>query len=83
MKSSYVVLIAVLLPMMLNLGGLRPIQAQEFRATLTGQVTDPSGAVVVSASVSAVENDTHITYTGTTSATGVYYIPYVLPGTYT
>jgi Carboxypeptidase regulatory-like domain len=63
--------------------GARLIQAQEFRSTLTGQVIDPSGAVIAGATVLAVENDTQIAYSGTTSDTGVYYIPYMLPGTYT
>ncbi len=57
--------------------------AQEFRATLTGQVTDPSGALVAKATVTAVNNDTGSKYTAQTSDAGVYYIPYVLPGTYT
>ncbi|HEV3278600.1 MAG TPA: carboxypeptidase regulatory-like domain-containing protein [Terriglobia bacterium] len=57
--------------------------AQEFRSALTGQVADPSGAVIPGASVVAVQNDTQITYTATTSGDGVYYIPYMLPGTYT
>jgi hypothetical protein len=56
-------------------------QAQEFRATLTGQVTDQSGAVLKGASVNAVNNASGISYTAKTSAKGVYYIPYVLPGT--
>lgn len=50
---------------------------------LTGQVTDPSGAVIGGATVTAVETSTGTTYTNKTSDRGVYYIPYVLPGTYT
>jgi hypothetical protein len=57
--------------------------AQEFRATLTGQVTDPSGAVVAKAKVTATNVETGSTYTEVTSNAGVYYIPYVVPGTYT
>ncbi len=56
--------------------------AQEFRATLTGQVTDPSGAVVAKAKVTATNVDTGSTYSEVTSSAGVYYIPYVVPGTY-
>src|SRR5277367_3018261 len=57
--------------------------AQEFRATLTGQVTDPSGAIVPKATVTATNNETGSVYTAETSNSGVYYIPYALPGTYT
>ena len=57
--------------------------AQEFRATLTGQVTDPDGRVVAKATVTAVNSDTGSIYTSETSDAGVYYIPYVVPGTYT
>ncbi len=57
--------------------------AQEFRATLTGSVTDPSGAVVPNASVEAVNNDTQQKYNVTTTGKGDYFIPYMLPGTYT
>jgi hypothetical protein len=60
----------------------RPL-AQEFRATLTGQVTDPSGAVIPGAKVTATNTDTGSTYSDVTSKAGVYYIPYVVPGTYT
>jgi len=56
---------------------------QDFRATLTGQVTDPSGAVIKGANVAAVNTDTKTTYTAVTTDNGNYYIPYVLPGTYT
>ncbi len=57
--------------------------AQEFRATLTGEVTDPSGATVGQAQVLAVNRDTQQNYPATTTDKGVYFIPYVLPGTYT
>ena len=59
------------------------LQAQEFRSTLSGRVTDPSGAVVVNATVKAVEVNSKTTYTAQTTKDGTYYIPYVLPGTYT
>src|SRR5580700_1305110 len=56
--------------------------AQEFRATLTGTVTDPTGAAVPKAKVTATNVDTGSDYTDTTTGAGVYYIPYVVPGTY-
>ena len=60
-----------------------PLRAQEFRATLSGAVSDPSGGTIPNAVVTALENSTRLTYTGRTNSTGWYYIPYVLPGTYT
>ena len=57
--------------------------AQDFRSTLTGQVTDPSGALIPGATVTATNVASGTTYKGTTSAKGVYYINYVLPGVYT
>jgi Carboxypeptidase regulatory-like domain len=57
-------------------------QAQEFRATLTGQVSDPSGALVRNATVTAVNIESGTTFTGKTTDKGVYYINYVLPGNY-
>jgi len=56
--------------------------AQEFRATLTGEVTDSTGAVIAKAKVTATNVDTGSTYTDVTTSAGVYYIPYVVPGTY-
>lgn len=57
--------------------------AQEFRATLTGQVTDSTGAVVPKAEIVATNAETGSTYKAHTSDAGVYYIPYIVPGTYT
>jgi hypothetical protein len=62
---------------------MTPSFGQEFRATLSGRVTDSSGAVVVNATVTAVEGSSKTTYTAKTTHDGNYYIPYVLPGTYT
>jgi hypothetical protein len=57
--------------------------AQEFRATLTGQVTDPSGALVPGATVTATNMESGTVYKGKTTDKGDYYINYVLPGDYT
>jgi hypothetical protein len=57
--------------------------AQEFRATITGQVTDPSGAAVPGASISAVSLETRQAYTAHTDAAGEYSLLYLLPGKYT
>jgi hypothetical protein len=59
------------------------LQAQEFRGTLSGHVTDPSGGAVPNASVQAVNNASRQSYSGTTTGAGDYFIPYMLPGSYT
>jgi len=59
------------------------LKSQEFRAVLTGQVTDSLGALIRDVTVKAVNTASDTTYTNKTSDRGVYYIPYVLPGSYT
>jgi Carboxypeptidase regulatory-like domain len=52
------------------------------RATLTGTVTDPSGAAVPNATVKATLTATNQTSDTKTSSTGIYTIPYLVPGVY-
>ncbi|MGH9470485.1 MAG: carboxypeptidase regulatory-like domain-containing protein [Terriglobia bacterium] len=54
--------------------------AQEFRASIIGEVTDPSGAPVPGAVVTAFEHSTNQTYTAKSNADGVYSIDFVQPG---
>ena len=56
--------------------------AQDFRATVTGTVTDSSGAVVPTVSVKAVNTATNETKEVQTDAQGIYTIPYLDPGVY-
>jgi len=58
------------------------LPAQDFRATLTGQVTDPSGAAIPNATVKATNVATNETKEVKTTAEGVYTIPYLDPGNY-
>lgn len=53
-------------------------QVQEF----TGRVTDPSGAVVAQATVIAHNTETGVNTTTTTTSSGDYTIPYLIPGHY-
>ena len=47
------------------------VRAQEFRAVLTGQVTDPSGALIKNAEITAINVDSGTSYTGKTTDKGV------------
>jgi hypothetical protein len=57
--------------------------AQEFRAVLTGQITDPVGAAITGARAAAVNVASGTSYSGKTSDRGVHFIFYVWPGDYT
>lgn len=56
--------------------------AQEFRGTISGTVTDPSGAVVPGASIEVVETQTGTTNKTTTDKAGQYVVPFLAPGEY-
>ena len=57
--------------------------AQEGRGLIIGQVTDPGGAVVPNATVTAVREGTQQKYTAQTNSGGDFSIPYLQPGVYT
>ncbi|HEX8288911.1 MAG TPA: carboxypeptidase-like regulatory domain-containing protein [Pyrinomonadaceae bacterium] len=56
--------------------------AQQITATLTGTITDPNGAVVPGAIVTAKSVETGQSKTATTGDQGNYTIPFLQPGTY-
>ena len=58
------------------------LYAQDFRATLTGTVTDPSGAAVPNATVKATSTATNSIKEVKTTSDGVFTIPYLDPGEY-
>ena len=51
-------------------------------AEITGQVTDPSGAAVPNASVTATNTATNVARPTTTNSAGIYSFPELTPGTY-
>src|SRR5581483_11486785 len=55
---------------------------QEFRATVNGRVTDPTGAAVPNATVTISNAQTNENIT-TTNSEGNYTAPFVRPGVYT
>ena len=57
--------------------------AQEFRGTISGTITDPSGAAVPAASVVATETQTGTVNRTVSDGAGQYVIPFLLPGEYT
>jgi len=60
-----------------------PIAQAQYRTSIQGTVTDPSGAVVPDASVSLTNNETNQTLQATTSSAGVFTFSALLPSTYT
>jgi hypothetical protein len=59
------------------------LAAQEFRATISGTVADPTGAVVPGATVQVRETSTGTINRTVSDAAGQYVVPFLLPGNYT
>jgi hypothetical protein len=59
-----------------------PANAQVSGATLSGTITDPSGAIIAGAKVSITNTATGITRDVTTDSAGLYSAPNLLPGPY-
>ena len=68
------------LPLLLILAA--SISAQDFRASLTGRVTDPSGAVIPNATVTATNIETAVAVKTQTTGTGDYVLTALQPGTW-
>ena len=58
------------------------VAAQDFRATLTGLVTDPSGAAIPGATVKVTNASTNSFKEAKTTSLGNFTIPYLEPGVY-
>ncbi|MBN9663223.1 MAG: carboxypeptidase regulatory-like domain-containing protein [Acidobacteria bacterium] len=56
--------------------------AQGYRASITGKITDPSGAAVPGATVRATDTATNIEAKATSNSEGLYVITFLLPGNY-
>lgn len=59
-----------------------PMWAQTATATITGRVTDPQGAVVPGATVTATNVSTGVARNASTTSGGIYNIPDLQPGDY-
>ncbi len=58
------------------------VSAQTFNGRITGTITDAAGGLVPGASVSAKQIETNVEKKTTTTGSGSYDIPLLLPGTY-
>lgn len=61
---------------------LQPLAGQSTFATLTGQVTDPSGAPVSGAQITVTNTGTGYEYKATSNGLGQYNMPSLVEGTY-
>ncbi len=57
--------------------------AQEFRSTISGRITDPTGAAIPGVQINAVESNTGARFETTSGAEGEYSLPFLPPGPYT
>ena len=74
--------LAVFVLALLPVGWAGMAGAQVLYGTLTGNVTDQSGAAVPGAEVTVVEGQTGVSNTQATDSAGIYRFPALLPGTY-
>ena len=59
-----------------------PARAQQVTAAITGRVTDPTGAAVTNANVTATDKDRGTEWPTTTNGEGVFNLPRLPVGTY-
>lgn len=81
MRLSQLLCVSVLAILLASLLGL-PGWAQSTNATVNGLVLDSSGAVVVGATIQAINDGTGVIYPTKTNASGIYAVPDLPPGTY-
>jgi hypothetical protein len=68
--------------MVLAVTGSSPLFSQQNVATLLGRVTDPSGAVIIDATIVVANQETGVEATSATNEAGNYVVPSLPPGTY-
>jgi len=81
-KAAVVVMIGVGLPLCLSIGSSRPLAAQVAGATLSGLITDSSGAAIANANVAIKNVETGEVREVPSNDEGLYSAPNLLPGTY-
>jgi len=58
------------------------LSAQEFRATISGRVSDSQNAIISGAKITATQIDTAAKFEAASDADGIYTIPFLPPATY-
>lgn len=81
LRTSKISLRLLLAALFIAIPGLQAA-AQEQTGTITGTVTDTSGAVIPEAAITITNTDTQVARTATSNATGSYTVPYLQPGNY-
>src|SRR6266851_3339110 len=56
--------------------------AQEFRATLSGRITDPQDAVIADVKITAIKVDTGAKFDTVSNDDGLFTVPFLPPSTY-
>jgi Carboxypeptidase regulatory-like domain len=74
--------LAMALALVLTLFASIRVNAQAVGATLSGTVSDPSGAIITGAQIAIRNKGTDVTRTLTSDSSGFYSAPNLLPGTY-
>ncbi|HET6961634.1 MAG TPA: carboxypeptidase-like regulatory domain-containing protein, partial [Terriglobia bacterium] len=82
MNNPTKILMACLLVLGLSLSSPSVLISQTVTATLTGNVSDQSGAVVPKAKVVATHQGTKIDYSAESNDSGIYTIPFLPIGEY-
>ena len=82
MKSDTAIRLAAALLLLIAFVMPQTAHAQQVMAAITGKVTDPSGAAIGDAKVTATDTERGSTWTTSTNGDGVYDLPRVPIGTY-
>src|SRR5450631_1402331 len=82
MKNSWRGFCWVVVSLALAFGGALRVKAQEVTATITGTVTDSSGAAVVGAAVTVKSVERGVTFDTTTNDSGLYHVSQLPAGNY-
>src|SRR3954469_11173000 len=83
MRRPSAALFCLILSLVTVIGTLQCAWAQEVTASITSTVTDPSGAAVAGANVTATSQERGVTFTAVTNDSGLYRIGQLPVGTYT